>query len=64
MGLFFKAFVQAVFIFGAETWVLTPRMERDLSSFQRRVARWLTGRNPKRRGEGRREYPLMEADME
>ena len=23
-GLFFKAFVQAVLIFGAETWVLTP----------------------------------------
>ena len=25
-GLFFKAVIQAVLIFGAETWVVTPRM--------------------------------------
>ena len=37
-GLFFKAVVQAVLLLGAETWVLTPRMERALSSFQHRVA--------------------------
>ena len=51
--LFFKAVVQAVLILGAETWVLTPRVERALSSFQQRVARWLTGRQMRRRGEGR-----------
>ena len=37
-GHLFKAAVQAVLLFGAETWVLTPRMERALSSFQHRVA--------------------------
>ena len=36
-GHFFKAVVQAVFLFGAETWVLTPRVERYLSSLQHRV---------------------------
>ena len=32
-GLFFKAVVQAVLLFGAKTWVLTPRVEWALSSF-------------------------------
>ena len=44
VGAFFKAVTQAVLLFGAETWVLTPRMERVLSSFQHRLARQLTGR--------------------
>ena len=35
--LFFKAVIQAVLLFGAETWVLTPRVERYLSSLQHRV---------------------------
>ena len=29
-GIFFKAVVQAVLIFGAETWVMTPCMVRTL----------------------------------
>ena len=33
---FYKAVSQAVLLFGAETWVLTPRMERDLDSFHYR----------------------------
>ena len=32
-GHFYKAVVQAVVLFGVETWVLTPRMERALDSF-------------------------------
>ena len=32
-GNFFKAVVQQVLLFGAETWVLTPRIERELESF-------------------------------
>ena len=43
-GNFFKAVVQELFLFGADMWVLTPRTERDLCSFQHRVARRLTGR--------------------
>ena len=38
IGTFFKAVAQAVFLFGAETWILTPRMERDLDSFQHKIA--------------------------
>ena len=33
-------------LFGAETWVLTPRMEWALDSFQHRVVWRLTGRQP------------------
>ena len=29
-GLFFKAVIQAVLIFGTETWVVTPRMGKSL----------------------------------
>ena len=49
-GHFFQAVTQAVLWFGAYTWVLTPRMERALGSFQHRFARRLTVRQPRRRG--------------
>ena len=49
-GHLFKAVVQAVLLFRAETWVLNTRMERALSSFQHRFARRLTGRQPRRGG--------------
>ena len=35
---FYKSVSQAVLMFGAETWVPTPRMKRTLDSFQHRVA--------------------------
>ena len=35
-----------VLLFGAETWVLTKRMEKALEIFQSRVARRLTGNQP------------------
>ena len=48
LGTLFKAVVQQVLIFGAETWVLTPRIERALESFMHRTARRITGRQPQR----------------
>ena len=54
---------QAVLLFGAETWVLTPRMERALDSFQYRVARQITRRQPRRQGDGSWEYPPLEEAM-
>ena len=49
---FYKAVAQAVLLFGAETWVLTPMMERALDSFQHRVTRRITRRKPSRREYG------------
>ena len=62
-GHFFKAVTQAVLLFRAETWVLTPRMERALDSFQRRVVRRLSRRQPRIRGGGSWEYPPLEEAM-
>ena len=47
---FYKAVAQAVLLFGAETWVLTPRMEQVLDSFQHRVARRITVKQQRRQG--------------
>ena len=49
-GNLFKAVVQAVILFGAETWVLTPRIEQSLESFLHGAARRITGRQPRRGG--------------
>ena len=62
-GKFFKALVQAVLLFRAETWLLTPSIERDLDSFQNGAAHRLTGRQPRRRGYGRCVYPLLKESM-
>ena len=37
-GKFYTAVSQAVLLFGAETLVLTPRMDRALDNFRHRVA--------------------------
>ena len=44
LGDFFKAVVQQVLLFGAETWVVSTRMERSLSVFVHGAARRITGR--------------------
>ena len=59
-GHFCKAVSQAVLLFRAETWVLTPRMEHALDIFQHRVAQRLTGRQPRRRGDQSWAYPPLE----
>ena len=43
-GKILKVVVQQVLLFGVETWVVTPRMERALNSFMHGAARRITGR--------------------
>ena len=62
-GSFFKAVVQQVLLFGAETQVVTPKMERALSGFLHGVARRLTGRQARRGKNGEWYYPLLEGAM-
>ena len=50
-------------LFGAETWVVSPRMERALSAFIHGVARQLTGRQPRRGLDGKWFYPSLEEAM-
>ena len=59
-GSFFKAVVQRVLLFGAETWVVTPKMERALSGFLNGAARRLTGRQAWRGKNGEWYYPSLE----
>ena len=63
-GVFLKAVVQAVLLFGSETWVMTPCMVQDLGSFQHGVERGITRRQTRKREEGGWEYPLLAAAME
>ena len=62
--MFFKEVVQAVLIFGSKTWIMTPRMEWYLVSFQHRVARRITGRQPGMWEEGVWEYPPLSTAMD
>ena len=55
----YTAVTQQVLLFGAETWVLTRKMESALDAFQGMVARRLTGRHPLRERDGRWFYPSL-----
>ena len=56
---FYTAVTQQVLLFGAESWVLTKKMESALDAFQGRVARRLTGRQPRRGRDGEWYYPSL-----
>ena len=60
---FYIAVTQQVLLFGAETWVLTKKMESALDAFQGRVARKLTGRQPCRGRDGGWFYPSLAGAM-
>ena len=62
-GNFFKAVVQQVLLFGAETWVVTQKMERVLSALLHGAARRLTGRQARREKDGEWYYPSLEGAM-
>ena len=63
VGEFFKAVAQQVLLFGAETWVVTPRIERALKSFMHGAARRITGRQPRRGWDRKWFYPSLEGAM-
>ena len=51
-------------LFGSETWVVSPMMERALSAFIHGAARRLTGRQLRRGRDGELHYPSLEGAME
>ena len=63
-GLFFKAVIQTVMLFGAETWVVNPHTGKALGGFQNQVARWLTGQLPRRKTDGKWRYTSAAAAKE
>ena len=60
---FYIAVTQSVLLFESETWVLTAKMEKSLDTFQARVARNLTGRQPRRGIDGTWYYPSLAGSM-
>ena len=58
-GMFFKTVVQALLLFGLETWVMILYMGQDLLGLQYIVARRFTGRQPKRQVDTSWYYPLL-----
>ena len=56
---FYTSVTQQVLLFGAELWVLTEKIESALDAFQGRVARQLTGRQPRRGRDGEWFYPSL-----
>ena len=63
-GNFFKAVVQQVLLFGAETWVVTTKMERMLSGLLHGAGRRLTGRQARREKDGDWHYPSLKGAMQ
>ena len=62
--MFYKSVVQAVLLFRSDTWVLNPHIGRALRSFQHRVARRITRKQPRQQDEAGSEYAPLVAEME
>ena len=60
MSVNFNAVVQQVLLFGADTWVVSPVMERALSAFIYGAVRLLTGIQPWKGRDGKWYYPSLE----
>jgi hypothetical protein len=52
MASFYKAIIQAVLLYGADSWVLTQEMERKLQSFHHRCARYIARKHIRKDGHG------------
>ena len=64
MGYFYKAIVQAVLLYGSESWTLSEGMLRRIRSFHSRVARFLCNRHIRCNEDGTWEYPHTEEVLE
>ena len=64
-GMFYKATVQAILLFGSETWNVTPAMQKRLEGFHTRAAYRMVRKNkPKRNPDGSWWYPATPALLE
>ena len=61
--MFYIVVVQAVLLYGSETWILTPHIERTIGGFHHRVVWRLEGRMPQRNLDRTWKYPYLEEAM-
>jgi hypothetical protein len=64
MGMFYKAVVQAVLLYGCETWTLTNPMIKALEGFHHRVARRITHMIPVHQANGQWYYPPIQGALD
>ncbi len=64
VGMFCKAIVQAVLLYGCETWVITPKLLKALEGFHHRMARRISNMMPKRQANGDWYYPPIDKALE
>ena len=60
MAKFYTCVVQAVLLYGAESWTVSQRDKGKLQSFHRRAVRYITGTHIRRTGDDEWEYPRHE----
>ena len=60
---FYKAGVQDTLLFGAEIWVMSPRIGKTIGGFNNRVDLWLAGMRPSQDTTGIWVYPPLDAVM-
>ena len=63
-SFYFKAVIQAVLLFGAETWVVTPPHGKGPGGVQTQLERRITGQLPRRKTYGTWRYTSMAASRE
>ena len=56
-GLFYKATVQSILLFGCETWNLSPKSLHSLEGFYLRTAWHMAGKRPMKLWDGTWKYP-------
>ena len=64
MASFYKAIVQSVLLYGAESWVISERTLLKLRSFHRRCARYITGQHIRENDDGSWTCPNSERTLE
>ncbi len=62
--MFYKATVQAVLLYGSETWSLSPSSMKRLEGFHIRAAWQMSGKRPERNVDGSWTYPRSEEVLE
>ena len=63
VGRFYVEVVQVVILFGPETWVVTPQVEKALAGFHHQAVLWMAGLVPKHQQDGTWVYPPIGAAL-
>ena len=61
--IFYVVVVQSVLLFGSETWVMNPHLEKSLEGFHHWAVWWMAGMGPKSQRYGTWVYPLIGAAL-